>query len=321
MENLFIKYFTQSLSEEEKIILFDRLENDPDLKEEFFKSQKAWALAGTIDDKQHINNKFKRTSSFTIFKRVYAAASILLLVGLVALIFLSIPSKKILFKNELVTITTGNGKQLKQILPDGSIVWLNGGTKISFPKKFGKTREVKLEGEAYFEVTKDKTHPFCINAGFAKVKVLGTGFNVVAFAADKHMVTTLVHGKIILETSSNNKNEVTKMEMSPGQQIVTFSDKDEILRKWVNTSLYTSWMDGVYRFQEEYFWQIALRVERDFNIRMHTNDEALKNKRYTGAFRKTDDALKILRFINLSTPIRYSMKGNDIYISLRNINH
>ncbi len=320
MENLFIKQFTQSLTDEEKKILFDKLDNDPALKTDFFKSQMVWALTGTLDDKQ-LNKKTKRSSSFTIYKRFYAAASILLLAGLAALIFFNIPIKQATFKNEIVTISTENGKQLKEVLPDGSIVWLNGGTKISFPKKFGQTREVKLEGEAYFEVTKDKTHPFCINAGFAKVKVLGTGFNVVAFAADKHMVTTLVHGKIILETCSNHKSELTKVEMKPGQQIETFSDNDKILSKWVNTSLYTSWMEGVYRFQEENFEQIALRIERDFNIRIHFNDEALKKKRYTGAFKKTDDALKILRFINLSTPIRYSMKGNDIYISLRNINH
>jgi ferric-dicitrate binding protein FerR (iron transport regulator) len=320
MEDLFIKHFTQSISEEEKIILFDRLDKDSDLKKDFFKSQMVWALTGTIDDKD-INNGLKKSSGFVIFKRIYAAASILLLAGLVALIFLNMPTKKAVFKNEIVTISTENGKQLKQILPDGSIVWLNGGTKITFPKKFGKIREVKLEGEAYFEVTKDKTHPFCINAGFAKVKVLGTGFNIAAFAADKHMVTTLVHGKIILETCSNNKDAITKIEMTPGQQIETFSDNDKVLSKWVNTSLYISWMQGVYRFQEENFEQIALRVERDFNIRIHFNDEALKKKRYTGAFKKTDDAQKILRFINLSTPIRYSQKDNDIYISLKNINH
>jgi ferric-dicitrate binding protein FerR (iron transport regulator) len=317
MENLFIKYFTKSLSEEEKISLFDKLENDPDFKEDFFISRMVWALSGTIDKPKGS----KKLISFTIFKRVYAAASVLLLAGLVALILFNTPNKQATFHNELVTVITQNGRQLKQTLPDGSIVWLNGGSKLSFPKKFGNNREVKLEGEAYFEVTQDKAHPFCINAGFARVKVLGTGFNIVAYAADKHMVTTLVHGKIILETSSNNKNEITKIEMNPGQQIETFSDNDKILKKWVDTGLYVSWIGGVYRFQEESFEQIALRVERDFNLRIHFNDEGLKANRYTGAFKNTDDALKILRFINLSTPIYYSIKGNDIYISKRNTNH
>ena len=312
--NLFIKYFTKTISEDEKNILFDKVESDANLKEEFFKAQMVWALLGVIDDKSENNNSMKR-STFTVSRRLYVAAAILLLAGLVSLILFNLPNKNLPIAKEFVTISTENGKQLKHTLPDGSIVWLNGATKLIYPKKFANCREVNLEGEAYFEVAKDKKHPFRINSGAIKISVLGTGFNVHAYAADKYIITTLVHGNIILETSAKFKGGVNKISMSPGQQLETFNTNGKIVKEQVNSCLYISWINGIYRFKEENFEQIALMLGRNFNLNIHFNDEELKLNRYTGAFKKTDDALKILRFINLSTPICYSKNGNDIYIS------
>ncbi len=220
-------------------------------------------------------------------------------------------------KNEFCTISVPRASKSEIMLPDGSKIWLNNNSKIIYPKKFnGHERKVELIGEAYFEIKKNYKVPFIVRTSDVSIKVLGTKFNVSAYPNDKFIETTLISGKVTVNSNENPQNENV---LNPGESL-TFdkvSNKTAIAR--VDTRFYTYWMKGEFSFKEEKFENLAKRIERIYNVEITFEDPIIKEKTYTGNFKVDDNIYTILEILKKSTtdPIEYITDRDKISIRLK----
>jgi ferric-dicitrate binding protein FerR (iron transport regulator) len=222
-------------------------------------------------------------------------------------------------------------------LPDGSKAWLHGATTITYPEKFTDSiRLVDLQGEAYFAVQSNDAYPFVVHTHTAKVRATGTEFNVTAYPKDLTTITTLVKGAVNVKHHNHNES----VRLKPGQQAVTrvhdtridiseVSDAIEaaaeeiavakndaipVLVHEINTELFTDWKDGVYRFKDEAFHNIALRLEKMYGVNIHFEHEEIKSAAFSGMF-TTDYSLKeIFEIISICKPISYTVDNKVVLI-------
>lgn len=202
------------------------------------------------------------------------------------------------------------GNKSKVILSDGSAVYLNSGSTISYPAQFtGGKREVTLNGEAYFEVAKDARHPFIVHADAISIKVLGTHFNVKNYRDNMQIVATLLEGKIDVSKPNN-----TLIEMKPNQQVSFNKRTGKTEMKTVEADLYIKWKENEYYFEDETFTEIARELERGFNIKIKIVSDRLKSETFSGVFDKGETIMQILEIMKRHRSFTYSQKDNTIEI-------
>ena len=193
------------------------------------------------------------------------------------------------------TVKTPYGARTSFILPDGSEVWLNSGSAITFPHHYGAIRNVELTGEAYFHVVKDGK-PFIVKTGNGKVEVKGTSFDVKAYA-NEDFVTTLVEGSVKV---SDRTNQVATL--IPGEQSIITSCNSFTTRV-VDPDLITSWREGKLIFVNEPFQRVATELERWYNVKIELNGAKLKKLGYTGTI-EMESFSEVLELINTTAPIK-----------------
>ncbi len=261
----------------------------------------------------------------------FAAASFLVLISAVYF-FTKSPATNLIAKKlpELNEISTRMGSKSQVKLPDGSVVWLNGGSKLEYSKDFGKIiREVTLIGEGYFDVIKNKDVPFIINTRSIKIKVLGTVFNVKAYPEDKQTETSLIHGKI--EVTIKNRPD-DKIILSPNEKLIVENDLitaankqksiDHIPSVSINklkfitpdsTIAENQWVENKLVFRDQTFEELAKMMERWYNVQLEIQSESLKSTRMNGNFEKEtiDQAIEALKLI---IPFKTNQKENTIII-------
>ena len=208
------------------------------------------------------------------------------------------------------------GKTFALVLSDGTEVHLNAGTVLKYPVKFleGKNREVYLTGEAYFKVSKDKKHPFVVQSNDLNIRVLGTSFNVSSYSENKNIFTVLVEGAVRLygkdETYSKEKSKL----LTPGREAKWNKENRNIRIKKVNTSLYTSWIDGTLVIEKLKFHQIIKRLERHYNIKIINNNKELANQVFTATFR-VENITEVLESFKTNFSFKYEIKEDIITIN------
>jgi len=200
-------------------------------------------------------------------------------------------------------------------LADGTHVWLNSESSLSYPVSFnGNTRKVVLKGEAYFEVAKNPEKPFLVSTAFTDVKVLGTKFNVSAYTEDPYNAVTLAEGKVQLsgpEVSSDNAPVLLK----PGEQATFYKDNSQFEVTKVNTAIALAWKDGKFYFEKAPLEQILTRMARWYDFDFLFRDSALHKTRFTGVIDKNKTLTELLDIIKLTSNINYSLtkKNKDHY--------
>ena len=229
------------------------------------------------------------------------AAAVLVVALLVSNIFFYQKSDSNQLASQLQTITTPYGAKTNITLPDGSRVWLNSGSKLSYPLKFGKSRLVTLVGEAFFEGDKNNK-PFIVSANDGDVVVKGTAFNVKAYADDNIYETTLVEGVVAFNTK-NSKNGVT---LKPGEQVAKTSKGFTI--KQVETKYFTSWKEGKLLFNKEPFPSFMKKLERWYNVKIKYSDPELDKLWYTGAI-EMESISEVMEMISKAAPVNYSFNN------------
>ncbi|MCW0483119.1 FecR family protein [Gaoshiqia sediminis] len=193
------------------------------------------------------------------------------------------------------------GIKTQVVLPDGSLVWLNSGSSLTFPVVFQPNqREIQLQGEAYFEVVKNPAAPMLVSTEHMKIKVYGTKFNVNAFADDQIVRTTLVEGKVTLIPENNTK----EYALSPGYTALYYSETKEIKASEVtNMTAYTGWKDGKLLLQDENFGDILKKLERWYNVEIQLSDPSLADYTLYATF--VDESIEqVLSIISNSLPIQ-----------------
>jgi ferric-dicitrate binding protein FerR (iron transport regulator) len=191
------------------------------------------------------------------------------------------------------TITTQQGGNFLLTLPDGTKVWLNANTTFRYPNKFVNDRRVDLKGEAFFDVTHKGT-PFSVKTADAAISVMGTAFNISAYPS-RTMTATLVRGKVQVA------NRVSKRILAPGQQAVISSSHSDIDIRNVNTDIYTSWITGVFDFDDTSLQSIMEQLSEWYNIEVVYEPESLRYIHFTGSLyrdKSLDYSLDIVQFVS-----------------------
>lgn len=192
-------------------------------------------------------------------------------------------------------------------LPDGSLAWLNSETTLRFPLAFaGGDRTVYLEGEAYFEVTRDESAPFRVVCGEKVVTVLGTRFNVSAYADDPAWHATLVEGSVLVSCRG------VERELSPSRQCAIDNATGEMTVTTVESSLYTSWMDEQVYFKGSTLEEIVKKLSRWYDFSIAYEDEEIKTLKFRGGINKNRPLEETLRHLEGTTDISFIVDGKRV---------
>lgn len=219
------------------------------------------------------------------------------------------------------------GTRTRLALPDGSVVWLNSDSRLTYGEQFSKrNREVNLEGEAFFDVVADVNHPFVIHTSKMNVKVLGTAFNVRAYPNDSTAETALIRGSVEVSRAgakpvilkANEKLVLYLYGQEP--EHTTKQQKQDFTIAPLNVTeqdghpLETAWVENKLAFRDEAFSTLAARLERWYGVQISLADPAVKNLRFTGRFEK-ETIEQVLKALQITAEFRYSVSGRNITIS------
>ena len=205
------------------------------------------------------------------------------------------------------TLKILRGKRFKMQLSDGTLVWLNADSEITFPSSFdGKERKVLAKGELFFDVTENKSHPFIVETPTGKIRVLGTAFNIHCYKNEIPM-TTLVRGKIAY---SLGKDSVILM---PGQQCRVEDNRLSV--REVDTYEYVSWIDEVLVFKDKQLNEIMSALSRLYDVDICYENPELKRLPFTGSFKQYEHLDKIIQMIEECGLIHIERDGKTLTIS------
>jgi len=213
------------------------------------------------------------------------------------------------------TIKIPYGKKFRLQLSDGTLVHLNSGTTLKYPVKFiaGENRQVYLDGEAFFDVAKDKKHPFIVNADALNVRVLGTHFNVSNYPEDAATDVVLVEGSVGMYRSDEEFNADKNTILKPGYKGSFNRGNALISTKPVITDIYTSWINGGLTFRNMTFKNIITKLERRYNVTIVNKNEKLASEKFNASF-KDESIEKVMSYFNDIHGINYTIKNNQILI-------
>ncbi len=215
------------------------------------------------------------------------------------------------------------GAKSKVVLPDSSVVWLNAGSKIVYSSDFNKhERNVSLEGEGYFQVAKNKTIPFVVDAFGLLVEAVGTEFNIEAYGEEQTIKTTMVEGKVKLGHTTEKIAE--NVFLNPRYKATFYKNSDSdmlasgqprlVISPNVDPLPLISWKDDRYIFKSELLKDLAVKLGRKYNFTFLFEAEAVKNYRFTGTLE--DETLQqVMEVIKITSPISYEISGKVVTIT------
>ncbi|MGQ8335174.1 FecR family protein [Sunxiuqinia sp. A32] len=247
----------------------------------------------------------------TIFYLTRIAAAIILIITIAGSSIYIASQTNLFYKNNWVEVSTEAGQQSKVTLPDGTLVWLNAETVLKYHATKDE-RIVSMDGEAYFEVTHAADHPFIVNTDNAKVKVLGTKFNVAHYHDSKITEASLLSGKIAMNISDQSET----FELKPGEKISYNEDEGRISKIETKVQNEILWMQGILFFDNEPFNVMIQKLERYYAVKFIYNKNVYKNIHYTGSIDNLSIS-RVLEFINLTIPIKYEVDNKTIKLQLK----
>lgn len=225
-------------------------------------------------------------------------------------------------KNLLNTIETPKGGEYVVYLPDGSKVWMNAASTLRFPSTFASAgkREVQLNGEAYFEIKKDKAHPFVVSSAIQQVEVLGTHFDISSYAEDATVKTTLLEGSVrvsLLSTAAgtSSRRGLTRSKniiLKPNQQAVNNSGLVTV--KEVQAEKEIAWQKGRFTFNDEPLGNIMLKLARWYDLKVVYKDKDIQYKTVAGSASRYAKISDILCQLELTGQVHFKIKGKEITV-------
>ncbi len=221
--------------------------------------------------------------------------------------------------SELNTITTPHGGQWQLLLPDGTKVWLNAASSLTYPVSFAalKNRRVELSGEAYFEVAKDKTHPFIVHTIKQDVEVLGTHFNINAYADEQYTKTTLLEGSVQVAATTasaiNGANSLAWQALKPGQQSVLSNGDIKITA--ANTEAAIAWKNAMFYFENDNLENIMKRVARWYDVNIIYHNNQVKQELFSGRVSRAQNVSEVLKMLTLTGAAQFKIEGRNIIVT------
>ncbi len=354
---LALKYLGGEISETEQKELFEWVFSNTANEQLFYDIKDLWETANyeSITKKIHTNQEWDKFIAKAIKKetvnnsrKFLTPQAVKKFLQIAAIVFFTFGvgfffQKLIPAKQEYTTLNVPYGAKTQLELADGSKIWVNSGSKLTYPTNLNeKEVNIYLEGEAYFDIAKDKGRKLNVNTSTISIQVLGTAFNVKSYEDEDIVETTLVRGKISILGNVGNKTIKEPVLLSPNQQatlvkgtlsiknaepgndksIKQASQKEKeistiqpslTIKEKADVSDYTSWKNNKLVFKSERFEDLAVKLERWYNVKVILNDEELKNTLYTGVF-ENETIEQALKALSLSSTFKYQIDKNEITI-------
>jgi ferric-dicitrate binding protein FerR (iron transport regulator) len=344
MKDLIIHYFKGELNQEQKIRFFEQLSADPEAQKEFAGMQNTVALAGLSVSgndaelaEKYLNDfrKKRRKKILQKFSLIFSkyAAIITAVFFITQYYTANHPAER---ENNLLTVPAG--QRAKLTLNDGTTVWLNSRSTLSYPGTFsGDTRKVILDGEAYFDVARDEKKAFIVETKQFDIRVFGTEFNVSAYGDDPLSEVALLKGSVEVKPAGNPQAyrmaENEKVSFRNNRMTVSnrnTATREETLDPLKNNKLekiktgngklsvssiknydYFKWREGLICFDNETVENIMKKLEIYYDIRIETKKPTLLKQRYSGKFRTQDGIEQVIKVLQLEHKFTYK-RDNEI---------
>lgn len=327
--NLILKYLKGEASKSEKNTIKHLLKNEG-FRQLFAQLNDIWKKSSSSESiysekfrilgelNNRINeynntNKEKLTSRKRLNKInpfIKIAAVILILIIPLSIYYTQRETKNHIAQNQ-ITKSTELGQKLTLTLSDGTKVKLNSGSKLIYPKVFDeKKREVALEGEAFFEVTKDAKRPFLIKTDNIITKVLGTSFNTKAFLVDQNIKISLVEGKVEVLDTKNGESQF----LNPSEELIFNKISRKKIKQPFDTHKVTSWKDNVLIFENETLEEIAVVLNKWYGVEIILKNESIKKCKLKAQF-QNESLINVLNTIKYAGDYEYTFSNGVVQIS------
>lgn len=316
MEEIISKYLNHAATEDELVLLEKWMDESDENREMVLKLKNDFVLSSLMDkfdgmvgviEEKAPEEKKRRLISFRPF---FKYAAIVVGVGL-----FTFSALKYLEQTKMPVyqfLTVEEGERAKIMLADGSEIWLNSNTKISYPDNFNRTnRDIKLSGEAYFKVAKNKELPFVINTQNIEVKVVGTEFNVRSYDDDNTIDVQVVEGKVQVRPDTGDEDS----HMLTANEMLTFNKESSSFSEQAFDSDIENWREGKYMFKNRTLKEIIRQLERIYAVDFIVKDEMLLDEIYYGEINMKDSISKIMDIISLNDRFSYKINNKQIIIS------
>ena len=307
---LLLKYIEGNSSDQEKVTIVNWLDADPENMREFLKLRKLhditiWQTSPVAEITQKPTNKIGRGFYIEVLK---IAAVFLVAMTITRYV---LPELKFGESLAMQTLYVPSGQRAELILEDGTKVWLNAKTTLTFPNQFSEhSREVKLDGEGFFEVASNKSKPFIVKTEKYDVKVWGTKFNLMAYSGKGIFETSLLEGSVeVLKSGSSNG-----ILIKPNERI--FQENDRLVTSPIVFANHFLWKEGIISFNDESFPELVSKLELYFDLKINVKNDKILNYRCTGKFRTKDGVEHILKVLQLSNKFSFKIDDNQNIISI-----
>ena len=304
------KYFAGVASRREEETILQWVEESEENRKAFNKERMLYDIALFTKEENDSKEKPKNVRTFSLLKwgtRIAASVLVILSCGLL------INEYRYNQSAGVQTVTVPAGQRAQIVLADGTKVWLNAKSTLTYATSFGrKNRNVELDGEAYFEVAKNEKIPFFVNTEYNKIRVVGTCFNVSAYKGSNEFETTLVEGIVDVYNRSDDR-------------VITRLVKDEFFtargnsyqKKKLHSYEYLRWKEGLYCFDDTPFNYLLDRLEKYYSVEITVERPAILDYHCTGKFKENDGVEHILKVIQKDHPFSYTINENKDSIVIR----
>lgn len=306
LETLVKRYVDNALSKEELDVFF-RLLGEGKLNE---------ALATRLDaesgDQKGQVQPLRPQPWKAVSRTFRIAASVLIVMGIG---FYAWKHNFLPFFGNTVSVATGKGERKEIKLPDGSMVWLNESSRMEYPSHFeAHSRKVMLlEGEAYFDIERDESKPFFVEASGTTTRVLGTAFNIRSYHFLKSILVTVTRGKVEVQKAGGGTGPDKKI-LLPNEQVYYDIKTREIKKVAVNSANAVAWKEGKLLFDNESFANVIAILENKFDVKIRA-EESIRQYHMSAEFTSTDSLPRILDLLSLANNLEYRFENNQITLS------
>lgn len=312
-EHILSRILNGEASPDEKASFFEGLKNDNNEQEIYYQVKSLWVRVTSHKTKVDVDSEFdtlwqkiqkSETKTISLYRKIlqYAAVAIVLIgIGTLAGYFLSTNH----LSGELAAVqhySSMKGSVSSLELADGTKVWLNSDTKLSycFDKK-EKRRFAELSGEAYFEVAHNDKYPFMVKVGELTIRDLGTTFNIKAYSDDQIVETSLIEGKVDL---LNAKNKII-MDLQPGERATYYPAENKIETGSVSINVLNAWREGKFIVRDQKLEEIFKEISRWYDVKFQFENESLKSQRFTGNLKKSTSLQSVMNIIKQASNFNY----------------
>lgn len=263
-----------------------------------------------VESQKEIQSTSRRGFSLSALWRYAAVVAIIIAVGCISY-WQGDVNVKDTFAD--ISVEAPLGSKTKLYLPDGTLVWLNAGSRMTYSQGFGvDNRKVELEGEGYFEVKRNEKIPFFVKTKDLQLQVLGTKFNFRDYPEDHEVVVSLLEGKVGLNNLLREEKEAV---LSPDERAVLNKANGLLTVESVTASNASQWTDGYLFFDEELLPDIAKELERSYNVKIHIANDSLKTFRFYGNFvRREQNIQEVLEALASTEKMQYKIEERNITI-------